>query len=76
MVATDPESVDFNEILERVRDGKMNKKYRQMLIDNCSMYNMGVQRLGAIGFEDVGASWLFVNNRDSEKFKETQLLKL
>ena len=74
--ATDPESTDFYEILESVRDGKMNEKYRQMLIDKCSMYRMGMQKFAAVGFEDDGVSRLFVTNKDSEEYNQTQLLKL
>ena len=74
--ATDPESWDFNEIFKRARDWKMDKKYRQMLIDKCSMYRMGMQRVGAIGFENDGVSRLFVNNSSSKEYNITQLLKL
>ena len=74
--ATDPESRDFYEILESVRDKKMNKKYRKMLVDKCIMYHMDMQRFQAIGFKDDGVSQLFVNNKDSKEYNVTQLLKL
>ena len=76
MDATDPESTEFNEILEMVRDRKMDEKHRQILIDKCSMFNMGMQKIGSRGFNNDGVSWLFVNNQQSENYNETQLLKL
>ena len=74
--SNDPESEDFNKILEKVRDGKLDKESRLKLITKCSMYKMGMQKFGSRGFEEDGVSRLFVNNKLANEYNNMQLLKL
>ena len=47
--SNDPESEDFNKILEKVRDGKLDEESRLKLITKCSMYKMGMLKFGLRG---------------------------
>ena len=44
MDETDPESVELDEILRMVRGGEIEKEKRQVLIDKCSMFKMGISK--------------------------------
>ena len=48
----DPESVEFNETLEIVRDSKMNEHYRETLVPTCSRFKIDQSEFERRGFDD------------------------
>ena len=51
---TDSESVQFNEILELIRGGKMNDYYREILVRTCSRFKTGQWEFERRRFNDDG----------------------
>ena len=72
----DSESVEFNDFFKNGQDGTIDEKQRQVLREKSSIYNMGMQKFGSRGFDDDGVSQLFLHNKESENYNETQILKL
>ena len=64
---SDPDNVLFNNILEKLREGKVTEDDIYFSISKCSMYRMGVSTLKSRGFNDDGLSHLFCTNKDAEK---------
>ena len=75
MDETDPESVEFNEILEMVREGKMNEHYRKKLVFTCSRFKMGQSEFERRGFDDDIVSRLFWNNKEADNYNNFQINK-
>ena len=69
------ESVEFNNILEMVRDGNMNKEYRDFLF-KYSRFKMGQSKFLKSGFDDQGVSRLLCNNKDENNYNDYHITNL
>ena len=73
---SDPDGVIFNTVLELVREGKMTEDDRNISIEKCIMFNMGIQEFKIRGFDDDSVSWLFCTNKDAENYNNFQIANL
>ena len=73
---SDPDGVIFNTVLELVREGKMTEDDRNISIEKCIMFNMGIQEFKIRGFDDDSVSCLFCTNKDAENYNNFQIANL
>ena len=66
----DPDSVFFNEFLERMRDGLNTEADYEKVRKSCSRCSMGLHEWAERGFEDSNTTYLYTNNKDVHKHNE------
>ena len=72
----DPQSVEFNRILNKIRDGQINDQDCEIIRNTCSKYRMGFTKFREKGFENDGTTHLFSTNEKANKLNDMELLKL
>ena len=72
----DPDSVGFNNILEKVKEGKLTEVDGETLISNCSMCRMTMKEFRRRGFDDGGVFSLFFTNKDVKNYNDFQISNL
>ena len=70
---TNPNCVQFSNILESARENKVTKTDRESLICKCSMCRMGMSTFQRRISDDVGVSHLFYTNKDTENYNDFQI---
>ena len=72
----DPQSVQFNRILNKIRDGKITDEDCEIIRNTCSRCRMGATSFRDKGFENDGITHLYSTNEEANKFNDSELLKL
>ena len=72
----DPDSIEFNSIIEKVREDKMTEADRETLASKCSVYIIGLLTFKSRGFDDDRVSHLFCINKDADNYNNFQIPNL
>ena len=72
----DPDSLEFDRILNNIRDGEITENDCEIIRNKCSRNRMGIKKIQEQGFEEDGVTHLFSTNEQADKLNDLQLLNL